>query len=161
MKAKLTVTLVAAVLCLSGLASAQQIIDFSGLPLTGAPLPIPSGYAGMNWNELWYTTLRSTNGIRNLAFPAFGSGAQTMTAASPAQPFQLLGLAVKGDYGTTLTLYVYNHGAFVGSQSYNLAPVFTPLRAPAEWGAITQVTFICHDAQQRPAIFNLYSLTLQ
>ena len=84
-----------------------------------------------------------------------------MTAASPAQQFQLLGLAVKGDYGTTLTLYVYKNGAFTGSQSYALAPVFTPLRAPSEWGDITQVTFVCRDAQQRPASFNLYSLTLQ
>ena len=40
MKTRLMVTLVAAVLCLSGLAAAQQIIDFSGLPLTGAPLPL-------------------------------------------------------------------------------------------------------------------------
>src|SRR6185369_10375360 len=83
MKTRRMVSLVAAVLCLSGLAAAQQIIDFSGLPLTGAPLPIPSGYAGMNWNDLWYTTLRFTEGIRNVAVPAFGSGAQSMTAANP------------------------------------------------------------------------------
>ena len=161
MKTRLMVTLVAAVLCLSGLAAAQQIIDFSGLPLTGAPLPIPSGYAGMNWNDLWYTTLRFTDGIRNVAVPAFGSSAQSMTAANPAQPFQLLGLAVKGDYGSTLTLYAYNKGGFTGSQSYALAPVFTPLRTPLDWGEITQVTFVCRDAQQRPANFNLYSLTLR
>jgi hypothetical protein len=164
MKTRLMVTIVAAVMCLSGLAAAQQtqrIIDFSGLPLTGAPLPIPSGYAGMNWNDLWYTTLRFTEGIRNVALPAFGSHAQSMTAANPSQPFQLLGLAVKGDYGSTLTVYAYTNGGFTGSQSYSLAPLFTPVRIPLEWGPVTQVTFICRDAQQRPANFNLYSLTLQ
>src|SRR5262249_44150111 len=102
-----------------------------------------------------------TNGFQNVAFPASGTSAPSMTAVNPREPFQLLGLAAKGDYGTTLTLYAYNNGVFVGSQSYALAPFFTPLRVPSEWGDISQVTFLCRDAQQRPAIFNLYSLTLE
>lgn len=35
--------------CFSLAANAQKLIDFSSLPWTDKPLPIPDGYAGMNW----------------------------------------------------------------------------------------------------------------
>ena len=70
-------------------------------------------------------------------------------------------MSVVGQYNTTLTLYGYNHGSFVGSKSYPLAPFLTPIGVPPDWGEITQVTFVCRDSQQKVAIYNLWSVTLQ
>jgi hypothetical protein len=159
MNRKNTIALGAAVLSLVTVAAALTVIDFNGLPVTGAPLPIPNGYAGMNWSGLDYVTRLSTSGIQNIAVPTFGSTAQTMTAANPGQPFRLFGLAATGEYNTTLTIYAYDNGKFLGSQTFHLAPVFTPMPVP-DWGNATQLTFIGRDANQRPAVFNLYNLTL-
>jgi hypothetical protein len=148
-------------LCFSLAAAAQKVIDFNGLPKTGVLLPIPNGYAGMNWGNFDYITQKLKGDVRNVAVPSLTSTAQTMSSADPHQPYQLLGMAVVGSWNTTLTLYAYNHGSFVGSKSYPLAPLLPPIRIPPEWGEITQVTFVCRDSQQRVAIYNLWSLTLQ
>lgn len=155
-----TTILLCSTLCFSVAASAQKVIDFSGLPKTGVLLPIPNGYAGMNWGNVDYITEQVKGDVRNVAVPSLFSTAQTMSAADPNQPFQMIGAAVVGQYHTTLTLYGYDHGSFVGSQSYPLTPFFTPIRIPADWGEITQVTFICRDSQQKQAMYNLWSLTL-
>jgi len=146
-------------LCLPIAAAAQDFINFNGLPVTGAPRPIPGGYAGMNWNGLYYITNRFSTDLQNVAFPALGTGAPSMVAVDAQHPYELLSISATGDYNSTLTLYAFNRGAFIGSHTYSLAPVLTPLQVPQEWGATTQVTFLCLDGQQRPAIFNLYSLT--
>jgi hypothetical protein len=162
MKNRITLaTIVLAIVCFSLTAAAQRIIDFGDLPRTGAPLPIPSGYAGMNWHNVNYITERLSTGVVNVAVPAFNSWGQTMSSENPAQPFQLLGLSVVGQFNTTLTLYAYNHGTFVGSQAIPLAPVLPPIRIPAEWGTITQLTFVCMDSQHRPTMYNLWSLVLE
>jgi hypothetical protein len=148
-------------LCFSLAAGAQQVIDFSRLPKTGFFLSIPDGYGGMNWGNFDYITEELKSGTRNVAVPPSSTTAQTMSAADPNQPFRVLGAAVVGQYNTSLTLYGYNHGSYVGSKSYPLAPVLTPIRIPTDWGEITQVTFVCTDSQQKPAIFHLWSLTLQ
>ena len=157
----LATVLLGITLCFSLAAAAQKVIDFSGLPYTGVLLPIPNGYAGMNWGNFDYITEQVKGDVRNVAVPSLFSTAQTISAAQPNQPFQMLGASVVGMYNTTLTLYGYNHGSFVGSKSYPLAPVLTPIRIPAEWGEITQVTFVCRDSQNKPVIFNLWSLTLE
>ena len=159
-----TTLMLATVLCLSLAAFGQTIINFNGLPQTGAPLPIPNGYAGMNWGNFDYITEQLKTGIQNVAFPAFtgpGPTAETMSAVNPGTPYTLEGMVVSGQYGSTLTLYGYNNGVFAGSKSYPLAPVLTPIRVPPEWGPITQTTFVCVDSSYHPAIFNLFNLTLQ
>jgi hypothetical protein len=152
-------------LCLAMSAAAQNVLDFNGLPRTGAPKPIPSGYGGMNWGNFDYITEQLTQGLTNVAFPAFANGlgptVETMSAVDPEQGFHLIGAAVTGPYNTTLTLSAYNEGEYVGSQSYPLAPVLPPIRIPSSWGAITQVKFVCTDSQGKSAIFNLFSLTFQ
>jgi hypothetical protein len=148
-------------LCFSLAAAAQKVIDFSGLPKTGVLLPIPNDYAGLNWGNIDYITEQFRDEVRNVAVSSFSSTAQTMSSADPNHPYRLLGMAVVGQYNTTLTLYGYNHGSFVGSKSYPLAQLLTPIRIPAEWGEITQVTFVCRDRQQKPAIYNLWSLTFE
>ena len=157
----LATVLLGITLCFCLAASAQKVIDFSSLPRTDNVLPIPSGYAGMNWGNFNYVTQQLKGDVRNIAIPAFFTTAQTMSSADPNQPFQMLGVAVVGVPGTALTLYGYNHGSFVGSETYPLAYWLTPIRIPTDWGGITQVTFVCRDSQKKPAIFNLWSLTLQ
>jgi hypothetical protein len=160
MNRKRMMTVAATVLGLISVAAALSILDFNGLPFTGAPLPIPSGYAGMNWTGLDYVTTKFANGPRqNIAVPAAGTSAQVMTTAVPGESFRLFGLSATGYYSTTLTVYAYNSGKFVGSRTFNLAPVHTPMQFPEDWGNVTQVTFVSRDAEQRPAPFNLYSLT--
>jgi hypothetical protein len=159
MRRKNAIAIVGAVLSLVAVAAALTVIDFNGLPVTGAPLPIPNGYAGMNWNGLDYVTRLYKSGIQNIAVPTYGSTAQTMTTANPGQPFRLFGLTATGEYNTTLTIYAYNNGAFVGSKTYYLTPFVTPLPVP-DWGNATQLTFVGRDDKQRPAVFNLYNLTL-
>ena len=148
-------------LCFSLAAVAQKVIDFSGLKKTGVLLPIPNGYGGMNWGNFDYFTELLKSGMRNVAVTDLASTAQTMSSATPNQTFQVLGMAVVGQYNTTLTLYGYNHGSFVGSKSYRLAPILTPILAPQNWREINQVTFVCRDSQQKPAIYSLWSVTLE
>ena len=50
---------------------------------------------------------------------------------------------------------------FGGSKSYPLAWRLTPIRIPVDWGGVTQVTFVGIDRERKPAIFNLWSLTLE
>jgi hypothetical protein len=157
----LATVLLGTTLCLSLAAAAQKVIDFSSLPKTGVLLPIPNGYGGMNWGNFDYFTELLKTGPRNVAVPTFTSTAQTMSSADPNQTFQMLGAAVTGQYNTTLTLYAYNHGSFVGSKSYPLTPFLPPIRIPPDWGEITQVTFVCRDSQQNVAIYNILSVTLQ
>lgn len=162
MKANRITTLVvfATVLSISLVASAQHVIDFNALPRTGVPLPIPSGYAGMNWGNMDYVTELLVNHVTNVAVPGTNSFAQTISPVQPTQPFQLLGMSVTGISGTTLTIYAYNNGVYVGSQSYALSPFLPPVKFPDDWGSLTQITLVCRDAQQRPAIYTLNSLTL-
>ena len=156
----LSLVVLATLLSISLAASAQHVIDFNSLPRTGVPLPIPSGYAGMNWGSMDYFTQLLINHVGNVALPGTNSFAQTISAVNPSQPFQLLGMSVTGIWGTTLTIHAYNNGVFVGSQSYPLSPYLPPVRIPDAWGNLTQVTLVCRDAQQRPAIYTLSSLTL-
>jgi hypothetical protein len=157
----LATVLLGLTLCFSLAAAAQTVIDFSSLPVTDKPLPIPDGYAGMNWGNINYITTQLKDDVRNIAVPSFFSTAQTMSSADPNQPFWMLGAAVVGQPNTTLTLYAYKNGSFVGSKRYPLAWRLTPIRIPPDWGGITQVTFVCTDSQRKPAMYNLWSLTLQ
>jgi hypothetical protein len=166
MKTKMFATLVSvSLLCLALSAAAQTVLDFNGLPTTDPPKPIPSGYGGMNWGNFDYVTEQLTRGITNIAFPAFANGlgpsVETMSAVDPDLGFHLIGAAVTGQSSTTLTLSGYNEGLYVGSQSYPLNPLLTPIRIPSSWGAITQVKFVCTDSQGKSAIFNLFSLTFE
>ncbi len=45
------------ILCLLSLvagATAQNQINFAGLPLVASPTPVPNGYAGFNWTNILY-----------------------------------------------------------------------------------------------------------
>jgi hypothetical protein len=165
MNTKCRAVLLAVTLCLSLAATAQTVVDFSGLPPTGTPQAIPSGYGGMNWANFDYITELLKHGTMNVAFPAFfagpGPAVTTMAAVDSSNAFIVVGMAVSGEYNTTLTLTAYNQGIYVGSQSYPLAPVLTPIRPPSSWGAITEIRFACADSHRKAAIFNLSSVTFQ
>ena len=119
---KIATVLLGLTLCFSLVAVAQKVIDFSGLPKTGVLLPIPNGYGGMNWGSLDYITVELKDGTRNLTVPSFASTAQTMSAADPNQPFQVLGMAVVGLANTTLTQHAYSHGPY-GVQELSVVAV--------------------------------------
>ena len=97
----------------------------------------------MNWRDFNYATEFMNSGTRNVAVPGIGGPFETMSSADSNQSFKVLGLSVLGYSGLTLTLQGFNHGVFVGSKSYPLSPMLTPLRVPPEWGRITQLTFLC------------------
>jgi len=41
------------ILALAMAASAQQLIDFTRLPVSGSPQPLPNGYSGLRWNAIY------------------------------------------------------------------------------------------------------------
>ena len=51
------VTLLATIiLTLAMCASAQQLVDFTQLPASGSPQPIPNGYDGLRWDAIEFVS---------------------------------------------------------------------------------------------------------
>jgi hypothetical protein len=148
----------AALVCFSLPLAAQSTIDFNSLSQTNHYLPIPSGFGGMNWGNLDYITFSG----QNVGMPVFNTSAQTMSAANPGQSFHLDSLTVSAQTGVIMSVYGYNQGVFVGSQSYALSPSPAVLNIPSSWGNVTSVTFACYThIGVKPALYELHNVTVQ
>jgi hypothetical protein len=70
------------ILALALSASAQQLIDFTGLADTNSPQPVPNGYQHLGWSGLFYVdalTYGDANGNPNSG-PGFYSGPEALVA---------------------------------------------------------------------------------
>jgi hypothetical protein len=153
---------VLAVLVSSSLAAtAQTVIDFNSLPKTNRYLPIPYGFGGTSWGNLNYITTSVNGSLTNVGAPAFNSSAQTFSAASPGQSFQLASLMVSEQNSVVLTAHGYNQGVHVGSRSYLLSANPTAFTFPSSWGNLTSVTLVCETHFGNPAQYMLYSVSLR
>ena len=140
--------------------AAQSTIDFLSLPQTNRYLPIPAGYGGMSWGNLNYITTSLNGNPTNSGAPVFNSSAQTISAASPGQAFQLVSLTASGQNSFVLTVHGYNQGVHVGSRMYVLSPTPTVLNIPQSWGNVTLITLVCWTHFGNPAPYMLYRLAL-
>jgi len=161
-----TLVLLACLLALAFSASAQNQINFASLPLVSAPTPMPSGYFGLNWNNMFYVDPAEWSEAgpgyklgpilnQDVAFvgesgcrlppgggPCFGSitvnsGGSGIHSIS----FQPVSATVAGGFGpTNITVIAYNNGNYVGSAFYDLGSQMQTLNFPSSWGSITELT---------------------
>ena len=166
---KTTAAVLACVLALSFGAVAQSQISFSNLPLVSQPTPLPAGYYGLNWANIFYVDPVKWSGAgpgfmlssalnRDVAFvggasctccppvnqACFGSISVSSTGGvgNSEISFQALSATVAaGFYPNSITVLAYNHGKYVGTAVYNLNTQLQALLFPPSWGEITQLTF--------------------
>lgn len=155
--------LIALTLALALGASAQNQIGFTSLPLVSSPMPMPTGYSGLNWTNILYVDPMewsqagpgyklSAEPNQDVAFvggttclvPSSGCYGSISVNAAPNNPLslQLVSATVAGGFGpTSITAVAYNHGNYVGSVTYNLTGGLQTINFPATWGGVTEVTF--------------------
>ena len=166
---KTTVAVLTFVLALTLCAGAQQQITFTNLPLAAQPAPVPSGYYGLNWNNIFYVDPLKWSGAgpgfmlssvlnRDVAFVGSAactccppvhlscsgsiSGSSTGSNSNTQISFQVLSATVAaGFYPNDITVLAYSHGNFVGMATYSLNTQLQTLVFPPSWGEITQLTF--------------------
>lgn len=161
------------ILCLLALAvgaSAQNQINFAGLPLVGSPMPVPNGYYDFTWTNILYVDPAewqsagpgyklSASPDQDVAFVGgttclipgrgencFGSISVPSSLGSGGVnnplSFQLVSATVAGGFGpTTISVVAYNKGNYVGTASYDLSGDLQTINFPASWGSVTEVTF--------------------
>ncbi len=181
---KRSISIACVTICLLALAigaSAQNQINFAGLPRVSSPLPVPNGYAGFNWTNILYVDpsewsqsgsgyVLSPDPNQDVAFVGgvtclipgrgencFGSISVNTSSGGVNNPltFQLVSATVAGGFGpTTITAVAYNNGNYVGSASYNLSGQLQTINFPASWASVTQVTFQT-EAMGELVIYNL------
>ncbi len=152
-----TFALTLCVLTLAIGASAQQQINFSNLPLVSSPAPLPSGYASLNWSNVWYVEpseyANAGPGYNNLLTHrdiAFIGGQHcaplgpacfgTITSQGGTTAFQAVSAIMAAGYqANRITVSAYNNGSFVGSFSFSLGTTAQLVTFPATWGAITEM----------------------
>ena len=145
---KKTLVLLSCILVLALGATAQNQLNFSDLPLASTPTPMPNGYGGLNWSNIFYVDPSEWSGAGpgyklgpdhgDVAFigeqacildPIFGGKSVMLpsacygTISSPSGPisFEAVSATVAGGFGpTSITVTAYNKGKYVGSSVYNL-----------------------------------------
>jgi len=157
------------VLVLAIAASAQQDINFSNLPDVSNPTPLPLGYQSLNWSCLFYVDPGKWSGSgpgfdrRNhiagtdVAFgpgSCAGPGGSSSISSVDGRGFQLLSATAAAGYSNmSLTVMAYNHGIYVGSDTFLLTTDTQVLNFPPAWGYITQAvlqgsgTLVLYDVQ--------------
>ncbi|HKD85322.1 MAG TPA: hypothetical protein VKB58_11290 [Terriglobales bacterium] len=166
---KTTIAVLTFVLALTLCAGAQQQISFTNLPLAAQPAPVPSGYYGLNWNNIFYVDPLKWSGAgpgfllssvpnRDVAFVGSASctccppvhqscsgsisGSSTGSNSTTQVSFQALSAIVAaGFHPNDITVLAYSHGNFVGMATYSLNAQLQTLLFPPSWGEITQLTF--------------------
>jgi hypothetical protein len=156
---KKTLVLLACLLALALGASAQENLNFANLPLVNSPAPMPNGYGGLNWANIFFVDpyLWSGSGPGYKDGPvgedvAFVGGKVcrllqeacygTISSAGGPTSFQAVSATVAGGFGTTyITVTAYNNGKYVGSGFYMLGTQMQTLNFPSSWGSITQLVF--------------------
>jgi hypothetical protein len=175
---KSTITTACLILCLFALltvASAQEQLNFSQLPLVNSPSPMPSGYGQFGWGNFFYVNPNGWSG----AGPGYKLGPQTQDVVfvggvncrlvelacfgylTDSQGFQLISANVAGGYGpTAITVTAYNNGAFLGSAQYFLGTQMRTLNFPSSWGVATEVVFQVTGQPGGLVIYSLSAYTL-
>jgi hypothetical protein len=155
MKSVLSITCL--ILCLLALATgaiAQEQLNFSSLPLSGSPWPMPNGYGQLNWGNFFYVNPYGWPG----AGPGYQLGPQGQDVAfiggefcrlsggntcfgTLSGAFQLLSANVAGGYGpAAITATAYNNGVYVGSANFFVGTQMETITFPLSWGVVTEVT---------------------
>ncbi len=138
-------------------AAAQQQINFSDMPLIGAPAPLPTGYGTLNWTNFWYVDPNqyadAGPGYRNLfthrdvAFIGgqfcgpVGPGCYgVITPMGEHAAFQAVNAIMAAGYRAhPVTVRAYNQGRFVGSYRFIVTTLAQLVTFPATWGTITEL----------------------
>jgi hypothetical protein len=161
---KKTLILFACVLAQALGATAQENLNFAGLPLVSSPTLMPNGYGQLNWSNIYFVNPFAWSGAgpgykdgpvggilrpQDVAFvgskvcrllqeACFG----TISSAGGPTSFQAISATVAGGFGpTNITVLAYNNGTYVGSAYYSLTTSMQTLNFPSSWGSITQITF--------------------
>ena len=153
---KRTLVLLSCIVVLAVGAGAQQQINFADMPLIATPAPIPAGYGGLNWSNIWYVDpnqyVEAGPGYRNFLTHrdvAFVGGqfcgpvrpACYGVITSAGKPFIPAGAIVAGGYQAhRITVLAYNNGTYLGMVTYDLATTHQMIKFPA-WGAVTELQF--------------------
>ena len=161
---KKTLVLLSCILVLALGATAQDQLNFSDLPLVSTPTPMPNGYGGLNWSNIFYVDPSEWSGagpgyrdgpIGGILRPqdvAFVGGKVCRllreycfgTVSSPGGPisFEAVSAVLAGGFGPThVTVTAYNNGKYVGSTFLVLGTQARTVTFPDSWGSITQLVF--------------------
>jgi len=162
-------------LCLLALvvsASAQQELNFAGLPLANNPTPMPNGYGQLDWGNFFYVNPYGWSGAgsgfklgpkgQNVAFVGGEycriSGYTCVGTLSDFRGFALASANVAAGFApTAITVSAYSNGSFVGSANYFLSTEMSTLTFPSSWGVVTEISI---QASGEPGDFVVYSLSL-
>jgi hypothetical protein len=150
-------------------ASAQQHVNFADLPDISNPTPVPIGYQALDWSCMFYVDPDQWPGSgpgfghhdhiagADVAFgPGLcaGPGGASSISSVDGKGFQLLSaIAAAGYSNMVLTAIAYNHGTYVGADSFLLTTDTRNLTFPPAWGYVTQVvlqgsgTFVLYDVE--------------
>jgi len=141
-------------------ASAQATINFGDLPDVSSPTPLPNGYGGVNWSGVFYVDPfewpgadkgfkhnRDTAG-RDVAFTGYlcvSNACYASISSQDGKAFLLTEAHVAAGYSnklpSPLVVLAYNHGQYMGTQTFLLTSDLQELDFPPSWGGVTQVVF--------------------
>jgi|SRR5579863_3374643 len=166
--------LTACAFILAAVATAQENLNFSNLPLVDTPSPVPNGYGQLNWgNNLYYVNPYGWSG----AGPGFRLGPQDedvvfvgarncrlvgyacYATLSDSQGFQLVSAVVAAGFGPTMiTVTAYDSkGNALGSANYFVNTQLQTLNFPSSWGTATEAVI---QVTGEPDDLVIYSLSL-
>ncbi len=154
---KKSTLLIGCILLLALAATAQEQINFSNLPLVSTPTPLPSGYGGLNWTNMFYVDPSQYSGAgpgyvnffthRDVAFvggqycaPMRTGCYGIITSQGTSTGFQAVSAIMAAGYqGNQIRITAYRSGAFVGSITFPLGTTAHTVNFPAGWGVITEL----------------------
>jgi len=162
---KKVLVLTTCILALALGAAAQTQINFAQLPQVKLPAPMPSGYFGFNWSNIYYVDpalwsgagLGYKNGLANQDVAFVGSSTcnylppnlnhsscngTISVGSSGVLSFQALSASVAAGFSpTSFTVLAYNNGTYVGTAFFAIGTQMQTIYFPASWGNITELNF--------------------
>ena len=111
-------------------ATAQETVNFSDLPDMDNPSPIPNGYGNVTWSGFYFVDPFDWGGSgqgfkhapigRDVGFsPLACNGSLCSASLSSTTGFQLVSAHAAAGYSKNpLVVTAYNHGRYVGVQTY-------------------------------------------
>ena len=151
------ITFVLVLAIASTAALAQEQINFSDLPSVATPTPMPLGYQGMNWANLYYVNpgLYSSSGPgylnllthKDVVFVGgqfcgpVGPGCFGIIS-SPGGPtaFQVISAVMVAGYSeNNVSVSAYDRGTYKGTMNFVLTANPQLVHFPTSWGTITEL----------------------
>jgi hypothetical protein len=144
-------------------AIAQEEINFADLPLVATPAPLPAGYEGLHWTNLFYVDPNQYAGAglgyknmfthRDVAFiggtfcAPVGTGCYGIITSSPGPiSFQAASAIMAAGYqANQVRVSAYRNGTYVGSIVLLLGTTPHKVIFPASWGGITELQISTND----------------